>query len=381
MRAFVVFPNETEHGAQLLKRLLEQLRYDVTFVDGLEALNREGGYASHTNSIIIVPAMGPLRPGAAEVVKFAETAIGRGFVVYVADDMSAEAYKSLLRTGVGEWVTWATAAHEIVEISQRLRAGHAHSARRTATIAALLPSGGGVGNTTIALESAVYLASLKSWRSRRICVVDFNFHASALGDYIDVEPRFGIEEIYQSPDRLDGQMIDIFASNHESGVSFFVSHQTQIDYAHIDQCVIFALLDQLGERYDLVLVDLPALWFPWIDNIVSGSNGIVLTCAYGVPSVKQAAVRLRRLTDAIAPKHLSVAVNFCERGWLGGIVRRSDISAALDGQRVFYVQRDTGFAAEATNTGRPMMRINQGRGVCKDIRKIADWIDGLARAT
>src|SRR5438309_2108601 len=82
------------------------------------------------------------------------------FFIFVSKEISASDYKRLVRGGGADWVSLKDAPHEIEDTIARFgrteRAPGATEAAKPA-IVAFVPSSGGVGNTTLALETAVQL--------------------------------------------------------------------------------------------------------------------------------------------------------------------------------------------------------------------------------
>ena len=273
--------------------------------------------------------------------------------------------------------TVAIPESELLELLQR-RSDHRSHGRDAATLVSFLPSAGGVGNTTLALESAVHLVRVeKRQRAKRACVLDLNFQRSSIPDYLDVEPRFDITELVDNPARLDDHLVDLVTTTHVSGVDFFCSPPHNFDYSRLDQRFLFALLDEIAKRYDFVHLDLPPIWFPWVDGLVIGSDVVVVTGGYSVPAVKRVAERLRHLEAlSVRPEIIGVAINRCERKLFGGIMRKSDIGAALVDRKLFYLAADQAAADEAINTGRSLMLTGGRQRFVKDLRKLAEWING-----
>jgi pilus assembly protein CpaE len=376
----VVSANPKNERVALLAKLLTQLGQEVTFAPNLDAAQRaikaespEGWHA------VIVPDEHSDNALAESAANFSETEAATAFVVYVADDLSVETYKRLVRSGRGEWIKWQTLPREIIDVLQQLNGARAAASapRGTATVIGFLPSKGGVGNTSLAVESAVCLASKKNLKGR-VAVLDLNFRDSSLGDYLDIESRFDVTEIMNRPERLDAQLVDIFASTHSSSVDVFSSPSR---YGHDDRInadVIFALLDQVGGKYDILLLDLPTKWQPWVDNILLGSSGIVVTGEPTVPGVRQISSRLKHLADLeIGTDRTCVVVNKCETNFFGRAARKTEIERSLGGHRALFVPNNSRLAAEAANTGRPMVQAGPGRSTSKSIRCVASWIEAV----
>jgi pilus assembly protein CpaE len=208
-------------------------------------------------------------------------------------------------------------------------------------------------------------------------VLDLNFQNSAIPEYLEIDPRFDIVEVISNPARLDDQLVTMMTSKHASGVDFLVSRPSLFDYATLDVTVLFGLLDQLAKQYDVVLVDIPPISFPWIENLLLGSDAILVVGTYSIPSVKRVTRWLDHLREiGVASERLGVVVNESDSGMFGrNLVSRSDINEVLTGVPLFYVRRDVRSAGDAVNSARSIVQAANGRGILRDLRRIAEWID------
>jgi pilus assembly protein CpaE len=381
MLAFVVKPDQADPEVARLEQLLAKHGYAVVRKDTIEAAIGDPKLKAHTDSLVLVPATGTCQVDVERIIGLAGQFMGHAFVIYVADEISQAHYKALVRTGVADCVSWNSAMREIAEISRHARAGAPGPARPGATggsartVVSFAGTSGGAGNTTLALETGICLASLKGKDARRTALVDLDFQHSVMADYLDLSPRLDIAELVRNPQRLDRYMLDIFTSKHPSNLDIFACANSNIDFCAIDGSVVFSLLDQLNERYDTVLLDAPRCWTAWLDGVLRNSDLVFVTGRYSVPSVKQIAHALKHLRELkVGREHAAVIINQCQKHFLGGIVRNSDIDAVLAGQRLFYVQQDSSFALECVNTGASMVQTNPRRRICRDIKKISEAV-------
>src|SRR5258708_29502959 len=80
------------------------------------------------------------------------------FFIFVSREISASDYKRLVRSGGADWVSMEGAPQEILEIISRTSGKEVRSAgdeQVRPAIVAFVPSSGGVGNATLAIETAV----------------------------------------------------------------------------------------------------------------------------------------------------------------------------------------------------------------------------------
>src|SRR5215813_2375163 len=112
----------------------------------------------------------------------------RAFFIIVSEEISASDYKRLVRTGSADWVAASAAPQEVLEIISRRRSGAAETSDRgRPAIVSFLPCAGGVGNTTLAVETAVGLTTEKATGQRNVCLVDLDFQNSHACDHLDIE--------------------------------------------------------------------------------------------------------------------------------------------------------------------------------------------------
>lgn len=373
---FVIQPNLSASQYELLVKQLAGFGRKANVAQSLDNVRKHSDYGKG-KSVVFVPNEAGDASLADAVIRFAEAENRDAFVVYVADTMSADAYKRLIRTNGGEWIKWDNLSQEIKDVFHRAGSTQTGSTTDSATIISFLPAKGGVGNTTLALETGVYLASTRK-REARVAVLDLNFQSSTLADYVDLEPRFDIAEFIDRPERLDAQLVGILSNKHSTQVDIFscpprfaLSHNMQAE-------VIFALLDEISKEYTYVLLDLPNYWHPWFDNLLQGACAVVVIGEGTVPSIRQITNKQKYLDElSIAPDREAIVINSCETNFLGRIARKSEIEKTFAGRQIFFVRRDTNAAAEAANTGRPMMQTSPRSSIGKNIRRIGSWIESI----
>jgi len=370
---FIVAPDAEDSRVARLAKLAAQLGLSVSIVPELDALRERQVFVEAARPLVLLPDTGGDGALAEAAARFAQSGQSRAYLVYVSDVIAPETYKRLVRSEAAEWSKWDGLPQELGDVVQRL-AG-VEPVARSAKILAFLPSKGGVGNSLLVLESAVHLAA-KNGRGGRVAVLDLNLQGGTLADALDIEPRFDLHELTERPERLDNQLIDIFASRYSDRLDIFASPLRRKSHEPLDPQMIFAVLDLIAARYDLLLLDIPHQRLPWIDNLVLGSDAVVLSGTGTVPALKQLSATLAHLDDlAIDPGKIGVVVNQCRANLFGVVARRADIAGALQRRRIFHVRADAAAVTEALNSGRPLMELLPRNRVAKDVRELATWLE------
>src|SRR5262249_55764527 len=140
-------------------------------------------------------------------------------------------------------------------------------------IVAFVPSSGGGGNATLAIETAVQIKRNKPTRSWRGFLFGLDLQARHICDFLDIEPRVHVEEIVDNPDRLDAQLFGLFVSRHAgSGVDVLAMPRNRKGSVELNMAALDALFRRISEEYDLVIVNVPPAWFDWTDQILEVSD-------------------------------------------------------------------------------------------------------------
>ena len=372
-----------------LKELESRIRSTVPSLRKLANLDvvigargQDGASANHDQICIIIPVLtGTSFDRVASIAAQEHRGI---FFIFVSSEISASDYKRLVRSGGADWVSIQGAPQEILDILSRIgRSEVSHAEQVRPAIVAFVPSAGGVGNATLAIETAVQVKRPKPTRARRVCLLDLDLRASHICDYLDIEPRFHIEEIVQNPDRLDAQLFDLFVSRHSaSGIDVLAVPRNRRASVELDMAALDALFRFITQQYDLVIINVPPAWFDWTDQIIAVSDLVIVTGLNNVAGLRQIAETLKEIKSAVGvPPQIVVALNRCESSLVGGIARRRHVSRALGNQTTVYIREDAAAANHSLNTGIPISITSRSSRIAKDVRALAALVSELkARA-
>ncbi len=327
---------------------------------------------------VLIAAPGRDQARFADVLKKAQTRRDGMYFILVSDEISASDYKALTRTGGADWVSLTADPQEIVDIiaRQRRSRGGNEAPGRKATAVSFVPSAGGVGNTTLAVETGIYLKTRKATKDRDICIIDLDFQTSHVCDFLDIEPRLKIQEISSNPERLDEHLFEIFISRHASGLHVFAAPRSRFDTCGLDVAALDAFISMASLRYDTMLIDLPLAKYEWTSQLVAASDRVIVTGLNTVPGLRQMAESVadirgaRHVSERHGPEQVAIAINRCERRLIGGVARRRHVESLLSDEKAFYVGYESA-ALQSANTGVPMMLSKPSAAFEKEIAAIA----------
>ena len=281
-------------------------------------------------------------------------------VIVVSDNLGEATARRLLRLRVSDWLPRAASNDDLLQACERaLRSGKVNRHDTQATCYAFYAALGGVGNTTLAIESAVGLVK-SNGASRSVCIVDLNLQSGATAEYLDIRPNLKLEDIASTPERLDTHLLEVLLSRHSSGIALLSSPNSLNIGDKVRPEFITQLLNLAVTKFDDVVLDLPRQWLPWSQSILRASNKFFIVTDLSVPGLRHArrlADEMQRLFDV--PSKGRVIVN--KYRWLGNNgIKKSDAYEAL-GERLAGFIPDMGSSVrDCQNRGIPMSEVKKG---------------------
>jgi pilus assembly protein CpaE len=382
MATFLLRENASKAGGAIEASLLATLPGLIEVSSFNQVLDRE---PAHDGSAIVL-VVGPSGDSTyfERLLAVAEKGRNDIFLILISDDISGSDYKRLVRTGGADWVSTKTAAREIAEIiarrQQNASSAKQHSSSRLPPVTvSFVPSAGGVGDTTLITECAIYLKKDKATEDRKVCVVDLDFQTSHLCDHLDSEARLLIAEFVNAPERLDDHLLDSFKTPHASGVDVFAAPRSRFLSEQMTINALDALFSVIAKRYDLILIDLPPIWFSWTGQVIAACDGAVIIGLNTIPNLRQISETLTLVRASASALKIAVVLNRCEKNFFGTIVGRKQVERVLPDEELLFIASHPE-AVESANMGLPMMLGSPARKIRHEFSKLANFCAELKPA-
>ncbi|HET9534803.1 MAG TPA: response regulator/pilus assembly protein [Mesorhizobium sp.] len=295
---------------------------------------------------------------------------GRTPIVVVTQEFSAAAVRILVQLQVADFLVKPITTADLVRSCIRALQGPGRDENTESQIYTFMPAAGGVGTTTLALQTAFQLHHSVT-RGASTCVVDLNFQQGACAEYLDLEPRFDITEIENQPERLDRQLLDVMLSKHASGLCVLAAPAKPSELRSFNTDVVVRMLDLVSAYFDNVVIDMPRTWFPWTETVVLGSNKLYIVAEMTVPCLRHA----QRLIQAIyetAGKEVkpNVILNRFEQRMFDTGIKQGDVQDVLGEHFVGGISNNYRLVREAVDRGVPLQEIDPNANVIQDLKKI-----------
>ena len=347
---------------------------DLKRIPSVEDIDRRGS----DRSIILLVATPSNDANVDDLIDVVRRHSPNLFFIIVGGDISARDYKRLIQSGNADWVAEIGLPHEVLDIVGRVNAPARHDATAESPIVvSFTPSAGGVGNSTLAIETAVHLVKDKSTRGAKVALVDLDFQSSHVCDYLDIAPKFQFEEIVAAPERLDDQLLSAFIGHHSSGLDVLAASRSRFHASDLGVEALSALFDRLAQRYAAIIIDLPLSVHSWTLPLLAASKGILVTGLNTIPGLRQIEETVRALREeATITAELRAVVNRCDVSILGKVARADHVARILGEEKRFFV-RSARVAIECVNVGTPITLAYPSDKSVKDIAAISAFCAAL----
>jgi pilus assembly protein CpaE len=301
-------------------------------------------------------------------------------MIVVTQAFSESVARQLLQIRVADFLIKPVAPTDLVRACARVAQGPGAEATTEAEICTFLPAAGGVGVTTLAVQTAMLLLKSEQRGARSTCLVDLDFQHGACADYLDIEPRLDLGEIEPRPERLDHQLLEVMLSHHASGLAVIAAPSRPAEMRSFDPDMVTRLLDLVSSHFDHVVIDMPRTWFPWTDSVLFGSNKLFIVTEMTVPGLRHAKQLITAIGERLAggpqPK---VIVNRFEQHLFGPGLRRADIEQALGDSFAGVIPNNYRLVREAIDRGVPLDEVKPGNAIAGALKKIIA-AQGLGKA-
>ena len=277
-----------------------------------------------------------------------------------------------LQIRVSDFLRKPVSGEDIAQVCANVLGAASESPTNPAKIFSFISAAGGVGNTTLAVETAIQFAKREGEGKLATCLVDLDFQNDACASHLDIEPRLDMQEIGPAGERLDAQLLEVMGSKHDSGLVLFSAICNRGEAANVSPDVVLRLLDVISLRFDMVVLDLPRTWQPWTEDILEASDRVYVVTDMTVPGLRSARRTVQRINGKLNPESKPmVIVNRAEKqSYFGHGLRKADVERVLADSLAGLVSNNYGLVREAIDRGVPLETVKEGNAVSADLKRI-----------
>ena len=266
---------------------------------------------------------------------------------------------------------------DLTHLLERLERKPSASPVRSGRIISFLSNKGGVGKSTLSVNTAVGLAKRYP---ERVLLIDTSLQMGVCASMLGLEPATSLTDAARERKRLDELLVRQLATPHpSSGLHLLAAPADAMEGADVDDEVISRILTLARRSYDFVIVDT----FPMFDRTVMAvldlSDRVYVVIENVVPTLL-GATKMVKLLDSVGypADHRRIVLNrYSNRN--GGL-RPEDVALRLGRVVDHVIPFDRGLIT-AANLGEPfVLRPHLFSRTLRRLRNVFDEIDELGRS-
>jgi pilus assembly protein CpaE len=168
-------------------------------------------------------------------------------------------YRDLLHAGVTDYVAKPVNSQLLAKAltSSRARTGEASPIhKKLGTLVTFVGARGGVGATTLAVNTAWYLAHRQS---RRVALVDLDLQNGDCALALDIKPTSGLREALANPLRIDNTLLERVMTPVGERLFVLGSEEPLSEDLHFTAVAVETLVSALREQFHYVILDVPRI--------------------------------------------------------------------------------------------------------------------------
>ncbi len=302
-------------------------------------------------------------------------------VIIICDDVPFEQVRRLMRSGAldilprplkeDEFLVALEAA--IVRVSNIKVAG---GSARTGKVITFMKACGGVGGTTLAVQSAHALVG-RGRKKRKVCLIDFDLQFGNVAMYLDLDEGGDLSDLLRPPEEIDATLFNSVSINHPSGVDIVSAPQTVWSLDSISAEQARKIVEVAAQLYDYVIIDLPDYWTEWSRQILENANAVVMVMQMTVAAVRHARRRLDLLqSEGLGHMPVFVVANRFKKPTVfsSEAIKQDEVERALGHAIDFALPSNFKVVNEAQTHGIPIAEAEGARKFASDLNKIAESI-------
>jgi pilus assembly protein CpaE len=266
-------------------------------------------------------------------------------VLLVASQLDPTLLLEAMRSGVNEFVTAPVTVTELQGAIKRLMGNFATSTR--GEIYAFVGAKGGVGATTVAVNTATSLAKL---HADSTLLVDLNAACGDAAVFLGSEPRFSVMDALENVGRLDAAFFKGLVVRTKGGLDLLGAAARPVS-RNFEPTRIRTLLDFVSQTYQYTVLDVPRSDSAALDSLELATK-IVVVVNQELATVRNASRMVATLKQRYGQGRLGMVLARTDRRAEIGL---DDVERTVGLEIGHTIPSDYRLALQAMNKGRPVV--------------------------
>lgn len=298
-------------------------------------------------------------------------------VIVVGRQNDVNLFRTLVGMGVSDYLVKpfnADQARAAITAALRPPAGsHEKDLAKPGKLVVFIGSHGGVGSSTIALNTGWLLAQRSD---HRVAFFDLDLYFGTSTFAFDLEPGRGLRDALEHPDRVDSMFISSVGVPAHERFHIFGSEEPLDGGLEIDPGALDLLVSELREEFRTVVIDLPRHLAVYMRDLLAGADMVCVVADMTMVAMRDT-LRLLTLLKTAAPNAaVKVVANRVGGGRRSDSIKVSDFEKGVEHKLDLIIPEDMKHATTAANSGRLLAQVAKSSKTVAAFGELAELIAG-----
>jgi pilus assembly protein CpaE len=283
-------------------------------------------------------------------------------------------FRRVMRTGARDYLVKPVDADMLGESFVRLEQP-GDGVTPQGRVVGFLGSRGGVGVTTLAINTAWLMAEKLS---RRTALVDMDIYSGSIALALDIEPTRGLREAFDDPERVDEVFLQNAMAKLGKNLHVLGTEEAFDDTVRMTDEKVLMLADTMRANFDMSILDLPRHFVMREPALFSRFDDIVIVAELTLQSLRDTNRLMRLLTARNRQAKVHVVANQIQPK---PDVSLKEFEAGLEAKIRTAFPLDAKAVAKAGLKGQPLAGADPQHKMAADLHKLCIELCGVPEET
>jgi pilus assembly protein CpaE len=214
-------------------------------------------------------------------------------------------FRRIMRTGARDYLIKPVDADTLGEIFVRLEQP-GDGVTPKGRVVGMLGARGGVGVTTIAINTAFIMSERLS---RRTALVDMDLYSGNIALALDIEPTRGLREAFDDPERVDETFLQNAMAKFGKSLHVLATEEAFDDTVRLTDDKMLMLADTIRANFDMAIMDLPRHFVMREPALFSRFDDVVIVTELTLQSLRDVNRMMKLMSNRNRQTKLHVIAN------------------------------------------------------------------------
>ena len=281
-----------------------------------QKINGKAADLAFRKDVVLFEATPDDKPEMSALERLLEKRDGETVFLGLTDrEMSIGEARKLRQIGVDDVLPLSITSEELGDViddmlgKRRKVVPASPAAQQECTTISIAQARGGVGSTTVAVNTALKLlgtkGTFKSKPTHKVALLDFDLQFGNANVLLDLEDNGGFERLIDEGIEPDFQYLQGIMQTHPSGLDILNAPNAVVPLSSVDPATIGSMIEQLQKHYDYVVIDLPRALVDWLEPVIERTSRLQIVTDTSIPSIRHT----KRLMDFYREAQIGLPVD------------------------------------------------------------------------